>query len=818
MQFKNLVELQHGKKLKAIQTDNAKEFLTFTKFLQNHGVIHRLSCPHTHEQNGSAERKHRHIVETGLTLLANASLPVSFWGEAFETATYLINLLPTAVLKFSSPFQQLYQNKPDYNFLKTFGCACYPLLRPYNAHKLDFRSDLCLFLGYSSQHKGYKCLSKNGKMYISRNVVFDESFFPYLTHFASVSSPSPSPPPSIPCIPLIPKYIPSSTVTHIDHSPADSHSATILSLSTAHESNHDRSPAAAETAPHVTPPSPQDQAPRPKPAPVPQHAMTTRAKAGIFKPKVYTASLLPSSAKKALLDPKWLTAMQEEYHALIRNDTWTLMPLPPGRSAIGCKWVFRVKYNSDGTLNKYKARLVAKGFHQQEGFDFQETFSPVVRQQTIRIVLTIALSNKWHIRQIDFNNAFLNGDLEESVFMTQPEGFIQGGPHLVCKLNKALYGLKQAPRAWFSKLQATLISFGFTSAKCDSSLFVKATTHYTLYVLVYVDDVLITGSSPHAISTLISSLNTKFSLKDLGPIHYFLGIEAKRTKEGGLLLCQTKYIHDLLAKANMTDCKPTTTPMTSGLRLSKEGSEPFEHPTLYRSIVGALQYITITRPEMAFSVNKVCQFLHHPLLSHWLAVKRLLRYLKGTINFGLHLRPSTNFNLYAFCDADWGCDLDDRRSTSGMCIYFGQNLISWSSKKQAVVSHSTTEAEYRSLASTVTELIWLKALLSELHLPPSMIPSIYCDNQSTVLLTANPILHNRSKHFELDLHFVREKVASRQVSVSHIPAHDQAADILTKAIPSTNFPFYRSKLRVEDSPLSLRGVVSVYSERLAIDS
>ena len=270
--------------------------------------------------------------------------------------------------------------------------------------------------------------------------------------------------------------------------------------------------------------------------------------------------------------------------------------------------------------------------------------------------------------------------------MSQLEGFSRGGSHLVSKLNKALYGLKQAPRAWFSKLEATLISLGFTSTKCDSSLFVKVTSHYTLYVLVYVDDVLITGSSQHAISALISSLNTKFSFTDLGPLHYILGIEAKNTKEGGLLLCQSKYITDLLAKANMIDCKPTATPMPSGLKLSKDGFEAFEDPTLYRSIVGARQYINITRPEIAFSINKVCQFMHQPLQSHWQAVKRLLRYLKGTITFGLHLRPSSNFNLYAFCDADWGCDLDDRRSTSGMCIFFGQKLSIWSSKKQAIVS------------------------------------------------------------------------------------------------------------------------------------
>ena len=416
-----------------------------------------------------------------------------------------------------------------------------------------------------------------------------------------------------------------------------------------------------------------------------------------------------------------------------------------------------------------------------------------MKSTSIRVVLSIALSKGWPIRQIDFNNAFLNGDLTETIFMTQPEGFCVGGPQLVCRLNKALYVLKLAPRAWFSKLQSALLSIGFNYGKCDCSLFIKVTPHYTLYVLVYVDDVIITGSTQQAISQLIQNLHSTFSLKDLGLLHYFSGIEAKPTTKKGLLLSQTKYIYDLLVKASMSDCKLSTTPMSSSLKLTKSGSEPFNNPSLYKSIVGALQYTTITRPEIAFSVNKVCQFMHQPLQSHWQAVKRRLRYLKGTINLGLHLRPCSSIYLHAFCDVDWGSDLDDRRSTSGSCVFFGDSLVTWFSKKQPVVSRSSIEAKYRSLASNVTELIWLKSLLIELQLPPSPTPSIYCDNLSTILLTANPILHQRSKHFELDLHFVREKVICKQIFVNHIPGHEQTADILTKVISSSQFTLFRSK-------------------------
>ncbi|XP_061337462.1 uncharacterized mitochondrial protein AtMg00810-like [Gastrolobium bilobum] len=330
-------------------------------------------------------------------------------------------------------------------------------------------------------------------------------------------------------------------------------------------------------------------------------------------------------------------------------------------------------------------------------------------------------------------------------------------------------------------------------------MFVSFTATATTYVLVYVDDILITGSNSTAISSLITTLNSTFALKDLGKLHYFLGIEAHSLQTGGLHLTQSKYVSDLLKKANMADAKPMPSPMISGQKLSSTDGSPFRDPVLYRSIVGALQYATITRPDISFSVNKVCQFMHNPLDTHWKTVKRILRYLSGTSSFGLHIKPSSNFHLSAFCDSDWGSDPNDRKSTSGLCVFLGGNLISWSSKKQPVVSRSSTEAEYRCLACTITELMWLRSLLSELRVSLLQVPTVYCDNLSVVLLTANPLFHSRTKHFELDLHFVREKVVNKVVSVTHIPATSQIADGLTKAISNTSFSEFRTKLRVSDS-------------------
>jgi histone deacetylase 1/2 len=494
--------------------------------------------------------------------------------------------------------------------------------------------------------------------------------------------------------------------------------------------------------------------------------------------------------------------MKEEYDALIRNNTWTLVAPPAHKQPIGCKWVFRVKENPDGTIHKYKARLVAKGSHQQAGSDFTETFSPVVKPVTVRTVLTIAVSNKWPIQQIDVNNAFLNGILEEEVYMQQPQGFEASDRTLVCKLNKALYGLKQAPRAWFDRLKAALIGYGFSASKCDPSLFMMKTSTLHLIVLVYVDDIIITGSSLPHIQKLITKLNAEFALKQLGTLDYFLGIEVFHLANGALLLSQAKYIRDLLSKAKMDTANGMSTPMASTLKLSKIGSVPVEDPTLFRSIVGALQYATLTRPEIAFSVNKVCQFLSNPLEEHWKAVKRILRYLSGTLHYGLLIQAAPidkPLSLIGFCDADWASDPDDRRSTSGACIYVGPNLVSWWSKKQSLVARSSAEAEYRSLAILSSEILWLQSLLTELGCQFHT-PKILCDNLSTVSLAHNPTLHHRTKHMELDIFFVREKVLSKNLVVSHVPAQDQWADVFTKPLSAVKFCSLRNKLRVFNKP------------------
>ncbi|XP_070668785.1 uncharacterized mitochondrial protein AtMg00810-like [Malus domestica] len=387
--------------------------------------------------------------------------------------------------------------------------------------------------------------------------------------------------------------------------------------------------------------------------------------------------------------------------------------------------------------------------------------------------------------------------------MRQPSGFVDSHrPTHVYKLQRSLYGLKQAPRAWFQCFSQHLEHLGFVSSHADSSLFTFFDGSVVLYLLIYVDDILNTGNSTDHIARLIQQLRVLFFMKDLGPLHYFLGMEVHRTATG-LHLTQAKYITDLLTRTNMLDCKPISAPAISGRRLSLSDGEPLSDITEFRSVVGALQYLLFTRPDIAFTVNQVYQFMHRPTTVHWVAVKRILHYLKATPNHGIVYKPSS-FQLTAYADADYAGDPDNHRSTGGYCIFLGDNLISWSSKKQRGVSRFSTEAEYHQLAYTAAALSWYRTLFRELHLPLAP-PRIWCDNISAISVASNPVYQQRMRHVEVDYHYVREKVTRHELTVGYVSSVDQLADLLTKGISAACFTFLLSKLPVRGLPVSLRG-------------
>uniref|UniRef100_A0A2N9J670 Integrase catalytic domain-containing protein n=1 Tax=Fagus sylvatica TaxID=28930 RepID=A0A2N9J670_FAGSY len=618
-QFKVMAEKHYNSSIHFLRTDCGGEFTStaFNSYCANSGIIHHLTCPHTPQQNGVAERKHRHLIQITLALLSQSGLSLSYWSYAIATACHLINKLPTPLLNMS--------------FSLGTAAPLTPIPVPNSAE--------------TPTHVPFSAVPP----------------IP-VPNFAETSIPAPN-------FAVPPVLLP-----------------------------HSAEPPNSAVTPSSAPTSAAPAQPSPLPAPVQNtHPMLTRSKLGIFKPKTcYKAQLdytliEPPSFKLAQPISQWCQAMQDEYDALIRQGTWSLVPPPQHHNIVGCKWVYKLKTHSDGSIARYKARLVAKGFHQQQGIDFDETFSPVIKPPTVRMILSLAVSLNWPLRQLDVSNAFLHGILKE-----------------------------EAPRAWFERFTGQLLQFGFTASAADSSLFIYRSKTIIAYLLLYVDDIVLTSNTPTFLDTLIHHLSSIFELKDLGPLHYFLGIQVTRDSKG-LHLSQAKYATTLLHKHNMTSTKPVSTPCTPNTRLSLHDGEKLQDPHAYRSLVGALHYLTFTRPDLSFAVHQ---------------------------------------------DADWAGDPDDRRSTSGLLVYLGPNPITWSAKKQ----------------------------LTDLGVFISEAPILWCDNISALAIASNPVFHARTKHIEVDFHFVRERVLRKDLAVKFVSTHDQLADIFTKSLPPHRFLDLRRNL------------------------
>lgn len=428
--------------------------------------------------------------------------------------------------------------------------------------------------------------------------------------------------------------------------------------------------------------------------------------------------------------------------------------------------------------------MVAKGYTQQ-GVDYTDTFAPVVKMQTVRTVLTLASKKKWPVFQLDVNNAFLHGILDEEVYVSLLTGFYkkEKAARKVCKLKKSLYGLKQASRQWFGRLSDALLSYGFSSSLNDYSLFNLTVANDFLILLVYVDDILITVTSATLIQDVKNFIDKEFHIKDLGEVHFFLGIEVSRS-DSGIFINQRKYVLDLLSEAGLSGSKPSLLPMDPNHKLALSTSALLPDPTFYRKIVGQLIYLTITRPDLSYPVHILSQFMAHPIEDHLNAVFKTLRYLKGAPAKGLFYPSEGGLHLEAYCDADWASCPITRRSISGYTMLLGGCLISWKTKKQLVVSRSSIEAEYRAMANSTCEILWLLRLLTDLGHPQSTTVPLFCGNKSAIYLSDNPVFQERTKHIEIDCHFIRHHILSRTVRPRFIASANQPADIITKSLNS----------------------------------
>ena len=424
---------------------------------------------------------------------------------------------------------------------------------------------------------------------------------------------------------------------------------------------------------------------------------------------------------------------------------------------------------------------MAKEYSHTYDIDYNKTFALVAKMSTIRTLISLVVNKDWKLHQLDVKNAFLHGELMEEVYMDVPPGFgtIQTVGK-VCKLRKSLYGLKQSPRAWFDRLRRAMVGMGYQQTNADHTVFFRQHKDHTTLLAVYVDDIIITGNDEGEIAQLKMQLGKEFEVKDLGLLRYFLGIEVARGAEG-VVLSQRKYVLDLLKETGMLGCRPVASPIDQKIKLTELAGEKVDRER-YQRLVGRLIYLTHTRPDISFPVSVVSRYMHDPRKDHMDAVYHILRYLKGAPGKGLIFRKHGHFNIEGYCDSDWASCADDRKSTSGYCMFVGGNLVSWKSKKQSVVARSTAEAEYRAIAIGVAEMLWLRNLLVELKVNQENQMMLWCDNKSAISIANNPVQHDRTKHIEIDRFFIKEKLDNGILKLSHVSTEHQVADCLTKGL------------------------------------
>ncbi|GJY84693.1 ribonuclease H-like domain, reverse transcriptase, RNA-dependent DNA polymerase [Tanacetum coccineum] len=578
-------------------------------------------------------------------------------------AIYILNNVPTKALEDITPYEAIKRRKPNLEKLRVFGCIAYAKVPSQHLTKLDDRSSRMVYLGNEQGSKAYRLFDPTTqKICVSRDVKFKENetwdWKEYMVNLqftpnASTQSIYQSDSGSIST---------TNSHTHFDHTPLRG----FRTLNDLYENTEE----------------------------------------------LLLAEDEPKNYKEASSDQKWIEAMKVELDSINRNNTWELTTLPKGHKAIGLKWVFKTKKDANGNIIKHKARLVAKGYIQEHGIDFEEVFAPVARMETIRLLLAIAANNKWEVHHLDVKSAFLHGDLKEEVYVTQPEGFIKREDNgKVYRLIKALYGLRQAPRAWNIKLDNTLKSLDFKKCALEQAIYTKTSRDSTLLIGVYVDDLIITGTPKKEIDKFKAQMEEKFKMSDpMDLLAYYLGIEVTQTSDD-ISIKQTAYANKILKEAGMIDCNETLIPMDPGTRLTKITEGTMVNSTEYRSLIGCLRYLLHTRPDLSYSVGLLSRFMQEPKEQHMKAIRQVLRYVKGTKDYGITYKHNEGNKIHGFSNSSYRVNTQEGKGTTGIIFYYG---FSWSTQKQATVALSSCESEFIAATTAATQALWLKRLLSKL--------------------------------------------------------------------------------------------------------
>ena len=838
-----------------LRCDGGKEFGSQAMKELLEGVQVETTAPYAHQMNGLVERANLTVESDARALLTHCGLPKTFWRDAVAHAVYTYNRRPHSFFKDgSSPMKMWYGTVPCLEHLKVFGCDAYARIPPEispNSAKFSETAERCIHLGRTEDDMGYRLLRLSDRQVVTRvHVLFNEVSFTHVhkligkDQLVDLSNTDPVPETTVFDTPDGPLAIDGpigpgdqdSTSDYEGSESQDESDSDIALEAFDHEDIDvndvpDSAPPSPSTpdveteleTPLVTSPSLEAAGT----APVLRRSSRARrpttewwkAPSSALSADLVLASHIsvPQNVLEALTSPyaeEWQEAIDREFGSLMENNTWELVPLPPDRKLVGSKWVFKIKQNADGTIDKFKARLVAQGFSQREGIDYHETFAPVINYTALRVFFTLCAAWDYNITHLDYSTAFLNGVLNEPIYMRQPPGFESTThPNYACRLRRTLYGLKQSPREWNKVLHSALDQNGFQALVSTPCLYAKAVNGGKIMIAVFVDDVLVGYDSAlhsSAMSDLVADLSRRHKLTDLGEVSHFLGMAVQRDRPKRLVtLSQSQYAKEILTRFNLESAKPRTTPLPAGLKLVKAAPNDTNANAPYCEAVGCLMYLAhCTRPDLAQATATLSRYMSHPTEEHWRYVKQTLRYLLGTLDRGLTLggywynakEEPPSISLSAFSDSDWATCPSTRRSCTGYLIQLPRrSTISWRSRLQPTVATSTSEAEYMALSDLAHETIWLRNLLTELDVVQSGPTNIWADNQGANAHSKDPKNHSRMKHIDTRYHFIREKQRHGFLLVNYIPSKDNPADLFTKPLGPTQFEHLRLQLSHADS-------------------